>query len=293
MASATAIKERAGYLGSSLVGSLSTERFRCTSCGGDVGEIVAHKHLVTQLRRCRRCQLMYRTPSTPADAADAYYQEDYQSGLTTDLPSPSDLEALKARQFAGTEKDFARYLRLLGALGRGPGGRLLDFGSSWGYGAWQFQNAGFEVKGFELSRPRARYAVERLGMEISTSLAALAGEDFDVFFSSHVLEHVPQLGEILAFARERLAARKGLFVAITPNGSADRRRADPQRWQRAWGFRHPNLLDEVFWKTTCGQAPFLITTDLETLEPIRSWREGGGQTVGRLDGGELLLACRF
>ncbi len=41
---------------------------------------------------------------------------------------------------------------------------------------------------------------------------------FDVFFSSHVLEHVPDLRKVFEYAASVLR-RGGIFVAFTPNGS--------------------------------------------------------------------------
>ena len=81
-------------------------------------------------------------------------------------------------------------------------------------------------------------------------------------------------------------------VAITPNGSIERRRIDPGRWSRAWGLKHPNLLDEEFYRSTWGAEDLLLTTELGDLDTIAAWAAGGGSAMGPLDGGELLAIGR-
>ncbi len=63
------------------------------------------------------------------------------------LPAP-ELEAMKRRDFANTEKNFFAKINVLKRLsGADPGKKLrvLDYGSSWGYGLWQLRNAGFDA----------------------------------------------------------------------------------------------------------------------------------------------------
>src|SRR5687768_14606475 len=96
---------------------------------------VDRKYLVTTLRRCRRCQLLFRAPTSTHEEQEAFYQEEYQQGFTTDLPDERTLSAYLTSEFRGGEKDYTAYLRVLDALGVLPGQRLFDFGCSWGYGS--------------------------------------------------------------------------------------------------------------------------------------------------------------
>lgn len=233
---------------------------------------------------------MYRTPTTSDQESSAYYQDDYSSGLTTEVPDERALAELVESGFAGSAKDFTRYVALLTAVGVPCGARVLDFGSSWGYGAWQFRRAGFDVTGYEVSEKRAAYALERLGVPVTSNLSQVTGP-FDVVFSAHVLEHVPNLRETISFAMDRLDPQ-GYFVAITPNGSIARQKVDPGRWTRAWGLKHPNLLDEEFYRSLWGARDLLLTTDLGDLDAIAAWAAGSGSATGPLDGGELLAIGR-
>jgi 2-polyprenyl-3-methyl-5-hydroxy-6-metoxy-1,4-benzoquinol methylase len=134
---------------------------------------------------------MYRWPKDTPQFNQTFYQTRYRQGLTTARPDALELARLKASLFRGTEKDLAEKIALLRVLM--PQGKVLDFGCSWGYGTFQLREAGYEVVGFEISKPRAEFGRCRLGVSIVSSescLEALTGS-FDCVFASHVLEHLP------------------------------------------------------------------------------------------------------
>ena len=62
---------------------------------------------------------------------------------------------------------------------------------------------------------------------------------FDCFFSSHVIEHVPVPNRAFAYAQALLKA-DGLFLSFTPNGSAPCRGAHAE-WEQALGRGTPEL----------------------------------------------------
>jgi 2-polyprenyl-3-methyl-5-hydroxy-6-metoxy-1,4-benzoquinol methylase len=251
---------------------------------------VSRKYLVTRLQRCASCQLLYRSPTTSAQDSEEYYQNHYESGFTTELPSDGELKSLLDREFQGTPKNFDRYLKILGALGCGAGSRLFDFGCSWGYGSWQFQKRGFDVVGFEVSERRAAFARQYLGVDVRTRLNDISGS-FDIFFSAHVLEHVPMLGDTLAYAFTRLK-EGGTFISITPNGSLQFRNSKPESWRRFWGLKHPNLIDARFFEKAFRSRPYLLTSKLSGYEELENWSQKRLPTIGPLDGWELLAVCR-
>ena len=145
------------------------------------------------------------------------YQTEYEEGFTTSLPSDAKLAALMQSGFRGHEKDYAPYVDVLGALGVEPGARLLDFGCSWGYGSYQLRRAGFDVEACEISAPRAAYGRDKLGVRIR-DVAGLPDESFDIFFSAHVIEHVPSVSQLLELGL-RVLRPGGLLVTFTPNFS--------------------------------------------------------------------------
>jgi 2-polyprenyl-3-methyl-5-hydroxy-6-metoxy-1,4-benzoquinol methylase len=219
-----------------------------------------------------------------------YYQKKYRSGFTTEIPDDETLTTYLNKGFTGTPKDFSRCISILQALGVQKGGRLLDLGCSWGYGVWQFREAGYDAFGLEVGKERAAFARKRLGVSAVSSLDEVDGT-FDVVFSSHVLEHIANLQTTLAFAKERLRPN-GLFVAITPNGSAEFRARSPAQWNRLWGFKHPLFLDNVFWQTALEGRPYILTSDFEDMDAMSRWSAVPVATVGPLSGWELLVVFK-
>lgn len=160
------------------------------------------------------------------------------------MPDREALQRLVKEKFRGGPRDYQPYLNLLEALGVKKGDTLLEYGCSWGYGAWQLQDAGFEVEAFEISKPRCRYAREELGIRAVDEPKGVGGP-FDVVFSAHVLEHVDQVET--AFHRQWAWLKPGgLLVGITPNGSEEFRKANPKNFHRLWGLIHPQLFDDKF-----------------------------------------------
>lgn len=279
------------YFAVSLLKALGRIGFICPSCGCKENEVVSRKFIVTSLRRCAGCRLLFRTPTSTEEEFDRFYQHKYESGFTTKLPTPEILETYLAKNFSGTPKDFNHYIRVMNALGVKPGSRLLDLGCSWGYGAWQFERAGYKVLGLELSQDRAKFAKEKLGVDVVCNSSEIKGS-FDIIFSSHVLEHIPKLQPIIDFCDERLN-RDGYFIAVTPNGSAAFRAKAPARWNRMWGFVHPLFLDVEFWQSALREKQSFISSELNNLQAMRQWVTSTTSQIGNLDGWELIVAYKL
>jgi SAM-dependent methyltransferase len=249
---------------------------------------VTRKLLITRLVRCQSCRILYRIPTDPPNMADRLYQTEYDAGFFSDVPSPQELAEMVRRKFAGAQRDYRPYLEVLRALGAKTGSRVLEFGASWGYGVWQLRDAGLDVIGYELSKPRARYAREMLSLPVEDNPDRLPGP-LDFFFSTHVLEHLPVPSEAFQLAR-RLLKPDGLFVAFTPNGSMQRFRLAPKDYQANWGMYHPIYLDEEYYSRHFGEAPFLLCSSPYDPQPLRAWDPQSRSILG-LEGSELLFAA--
>jgi 2-polyprenyl-3-methyl-5-hydroxy-6-metoxy-1,4-benzoquinol methylase len=220
-----------------------------------------------------------------------FYQTEYNQGFTTEMPSDSELQTLLTNCFKGSEKDYSEYIKMLAALGCKPGQCVLDFGCSWGYGSWQLKQAGYKVIGFEISRPRCGYAQEKLGIDAHTEHEDIGGDHtFDIFFSAHVLEHVPSVADTIAFARQKLKPG-GLFIAFTPNGSSDFKNAHPSSWCKLWGLVHPNFIDDVYYQRTFPGC--LLASSPYNINDISARLKTNDLTTPKLDGFELLIATRL
>ncbi|HYE48434.1 MAG TPA: class I SAM-dependent methyltransferase [Azospirillaceae bacterium] len=267
-------------------------RYACGNCGG-TGTILIWKKLVTQLRRCGGCGMLFRTPTDSPDENRYRYNTTYRQGFTTTLPDAGSLAALVATGFAETEKDYARYIGVLAALGLKPGARLFDFGCSWGYGSWQLARAGFDVTAYEIGQVRRDYAATQLGVRTVAdfdAFVAFAPSPFDCFFSAHVIEHVPSPSGIFGKAF-RLLRPGGLFVAIVPNGCAAHRAANP-RWNQLWGEVHPNFIDDAFLEGQFPGSRKLLASSPFEIGPIDGYGlPPGGTARGQLAGDELLFVA--
>lgn len=293
-------RERLAYFATSAWKRVRGVDCACPNCQSHAFVRVDRKYLVTELRRCGNCRLMYRAPSDSPSENEEYYQEAYKSGFTTDLPDDAELEALVAQRFRTTDHSYATALKLLGDLGLETGASVFDYGCSWGYGAWQIRDAGYDVTAFEISRPRAEFARRKLNLKLLPEIpdpvapGALAGR-FDCFFTCHVVEHVPRPDSVVELARALLKPG-GYFVAITPNGADAFRTKFPENWHRVWGKRHPNLIDPEYWRHALQAHPMLLATSPVAATAISEFLEGKAAVSAndiRLDGSELVCVARF
>jgi SAM-dependent methyltransferase len=217
-----------------------------------------------------------------------FYEDDYDQGFTTTVPSAAQLGELLSNGFDGHEKSYRTYLDVLASLSVKHGARIFDYGCSWGYGSYQLRAAGYVVDSFDISKRRATYATEKLDIRI-VQPAEQEQASYDVFFSAHVIEHVPSVARLIELGR-RLLRPGGLFVAFTPNGSAAFRHVAPRNWHLCWGLVHPQLIDDEYIvaqklePSIVASSPYPLD-EFSSLPVHRSYR-------GSLQGDELLFAFR-
>lgn len=240
--------DRIKYLSSSAMKQLTGWKSTCPYCKTNVksATVVDRKYFFTRLVECPKCKMLVRIPTDDKVASKEFYQEQYSQEYTTDCPKPEVLEGLLNGGFIGTTRDYTRYINFFKFLGVKDGARVLDFGCSWGYGLYQLRKAGYNAEGFEVSVPRGRYGKEMMSLPIYSTIEELKGK-YDVIFSSHVLEHLPDFTDINNLYKNQLADN-GRFVAVTPNGSKDYRDASPVAFHQSWGKVHPVLLTDAFVK---------------------------------------------
>ncbi len=289
---------KASYFASSLIKRLTGSHNRCPSCGGVPEVILDRKAFVTCLVRCANCRLLFRVPTTSSSENQVFYQTAYSEGFTTERPEPERLHQWIDTSFSSTEKDYGHYLAILNALGVQPGARLFDYGCSWGYGSHQLaRRGGYCVDAYEISAPRAAFAAEHLGVSVPDCASYEFGT-YDVFFSAHVIEHVPSVSSFMEQGM-RLLKPGGLFVAFTPNGSGVFRRHALRDWHLMWGLVHPQLIDEEFLLQQRPTGPLLIHSAPllqfgapEHLDGVRNWQQAPDRTPRCLDHVEMVFAFR-
>lgn len=283
-------QQRWSYFLRSLCGRFDRRRMRCPHCSCSRHTTVKRKCAVTALVRCESCRLLFRVPTDPPGFGDRFYQEQYDGDFVTDLPSETELRDLLSRNFADSATDMREEVSILRALGINAGARILDYGASWGYGVYQYQQAGYEAVGFEISRARAAFARDVLGVNVTSDRKDLYGP-FDVLLLNHVLEHLPS-PQIAFSLADALLGPDGLFVAFTPNGCIQRCGKDQRAYHRVWGSVHPLYLDDEFYQSALAGRPKLIcSTPLDVTE-IGAWNQCDNLTWD-LEGWELLCVCAW
>lgn len=235
------------YLGWAIGRRLAGQSRDCPFCGAPDTRLDCRKKAVIELRACPSCGLRFRWPKPEPEQLTDYYQEDYDREETTDLPDDAALKHLTDTGFRGAGiNDMSERIGVLSR--QRPGGTALDFGCSWGYGAWQLRAAGYDVTGFEISRKRAGYGRDRLGLDIiddPARLAALPDGSLDIVFTSHVLEHLPDLKDPFALF-QRLLKQDGLLIAFVPNGGGRSARELGCGWDPLIDQDHVLALDAGF-----------------------------------------------
>ena len=276
------------YLSRSFANFLSPKI--CPYCSGSKNKIVDRKFIFTTLNQCEDCNLMFRHPIDTVKFNNKYYQNEYIQcdGITTDLPDEAKLKIMMDNNFRDSGKDYSEKINIIQALKPGPR-RIVDYGANWGYTSFQLMKAGFEVQAYEISKTRAQYG-SKLGLEISTELGQLTG-GVDVFFNSHVIEHLPEIKKMFLVAKELLNT-EGLFVAYCPNGSDAFKRQNKERFHKFWGEVHPNYIDDKFLKQVFKDVPYIIGSNRSDIKEIKAW-DMGSQTILDLTGDEIFVIAKI
>jgi SAM-dependent methyltransferase len=241
----------------------------CPFCGSKDTELAQRKRVLLQLRSCRDCGLRFRWPKETPGFSEKYYQQAYQEvDFTTDLPDDATLRQFMDDNFTSSPKNFATEISVLKAFL--PGGRVLDFGCSWGYGVYQLRNAGYDAFGFEISRPRAAHGSRALGVEIVDTLEALnslPAQSVDGIFCSHVLEHISSIKGIFEFFSKVLKPN-GVAVIMVPNGGGELARQHGVGWTPLINEKHTLALDRDFFERNMPAFGFDVSTLSGPYDPV-------------------------
>jgi 2-polyprenyl-3-methyl-5-hydroxy-6-metoxy-1,4-benzoquinol methylase len=178
------------------------------------------------IARCDRCACWFAA-RVPSEERLAAFYAGYQQHRAQDL-STARARFLRRHAEGLAERDpVIALLRESGAL---PGGRILDVGAGAGAFLASARAAGGTVAGCELDGAQARFARERLHLDVREGgiESRAADERFHAITLLDVLEHPLDPLALLGAAAARLVPG-GLLVAWTPNGD-DAPAADPASW---------------------------------------------------------------
>ena len=254
----------------------------CPYCKSGKTILLQRKQILLELRECQECRLRFRYPKDDVIENFDYYQDDYQQQTVTDLPSDAELEGHIRDNFRRVGRDISEHLEVIRQFA--TGGRLLDFGASWGYCTWQFQQAGYDAIGYEISHPRTEYGKKMLGVKMVTNTHDLPDQSIDVIYSSHVLEHMPDPGATLREFRRLLAPQGSLFVFV-PNGAGEPARRLGVKWTPLINQRHVMAYTPQFFAIALPREGFVTKFACAPYrEPLRQY----SPSALPFDGEELL-----
>lgn len=260
----------------------------CPYCTQNDVNIIDRKYLFTTLLECESCNLMFRHPLDSEKFNFKFYNSDYnQNGITTDLPSSVQLKSLIDSKFANTNRNINDLKSIIEAInGTFVNQKILDYGCSWGYTSWQLKDLGMLASGFEISKARAEFGIKNLNVPIFTNIEDITGGPFEFIFSSHVIEHLPDIKTFVTFCLGNLKDN-GYLIFLCPNGSKDFKKKHPKNFHLFWGQVHPNMISSDFYNHIFGNFPFYIASSPYDFKELREWDQNK-QSIN-LNGGEELL----
>ncbi len=71
------------YLRQMFLNSFKLKKFNCPNCDNPKNKVLERKFLITTLRRCQNCYLMYRAPTLNEEESNKFYQKSYSQGFTS------------------------------------------------------------------------------------------------------------------------------------------------------------------------------------------------------------------
>ena len=267
------------------------DKKNCSYCGNNEFMVIKKKYFITTLVECTNCFLRYRIPKDKLSYLQKFYQSEYKvaNQLMTTFPTPAELKVLKDSNFKGI-RDY--YMEVIKKIVKSKDLKIIDYGCSWGYFVYKMKNIGLDSAGFELSKIRSKYGEDNLGIKIYTQDAEIRNGN-DIFFSSHVIEHILNLNEHFSLVKEKLSS-DGFMVSFCPNGSEEFRNRNPLLYDQTWGNLHPNYISIPFLQSVFSKHPYAIFTgdDNFDLQKIANWDEKSQYVDDYKEGYELLIITK-
>jgi len=211
--------------------------------------------------RCRVCRLVFVSPRLTETALQRLYdQPAYFEGGVYGTQSPRSPAMMLQRAWTTGR------LREIGAH-RAPPGRLLEIGSGYGLFLTAASDAGWQVRGVELSRTGVEHSRTARQLDVFCGQLAQAPVDpADVVCFWDTLEHVPDPLEFLRQVRLRLAP-EGIFALSIPYFSSLPSRILRSKWWTLKPEQHIWHLTPATLQLIAARAGLVITSVLTS--PLR------------------------
>jgi SAM-dependent methyltransferase len=252
----------------------------CPDCSADAPRpIIATRDYETaypdtfQIVECGKCGLAYTSPRpTFEELLSKFYGDTYLCYNTN-----SSISKLRTRLLGKSR------VRLLDGFLK-SGGRFLDVGCANGdLLKYLADGTDWDVHGCEPQREVAAAASSRGLNVVAATLrdAGFPGDYFDVVFMSHVIEHLPDIGETIEEVF-RILKPGGVLITENPDFSGRTRRFFGRAW---WAYHLPRHLTHFTPDTECrflGNRGFAVLSVQPCFRPallawsIQNWIKATG-----------------
>ncbi len=243
-----------------------TEGASCCVCGA-LGDPLYDNDPFAVVR-CSSCSLVFVSPRLSAQALQRLYDAPsyFEGGVYGAQAAWSPAMVLQRVWMAGRLAAISRL--------RPPPARLLEVGSGYGLFLERARDAGYDVRGVELSATAAHHAGTRLGLDVFCGqLGQAPAGQADVICFWDTLEHVPDPVAFLREVRSRLAPG-GLFALSVPNVASAPAKVLRGRWWTLKPEQHIWHLSPETLRLLASAAGLVITTLVTS--PLR--RPNAGRT---------------
>jgi 2-polyprenyl-3-methyl-5-hydroxy-6-metoxy-1,4-benzoquinol methylase len=219
----------------------------CPICKGtsfnQIGTAKDHtvSHETFTLRKCGACDFLLTSPRPQDEELGKYYLSPDYVSHTAKATTLFDKLYEITREFALQNK-LTLVKKFLPCTNSAR--TLLDYGCGTGYFLKKAKENGFNIAGVEPSLIARNSAEKIVGQPIQTDITETKGT-FDAITLWHVLEHVPDLNELLQQLKSKLSPNGKIFIAV-PNYKSP----DGQKYNMNWaGYDVPRHLWHFEQKT--------------------------------------------
>ena len=260
----------------------------CPICISDKSElyIKVKDYSVSQeefnIVKCKNCDFLYTNPRPDNDSLSIYYKSDDYISHTNKSNNPINLIYKIARTQTLKWK--------FNLVNKSKPTTLLDYGCGTGHFLNYCQKKGLDINGFEPDQHARNIAIQETGENIFSSTKEI-NRAFDVITLWHVLEHIPELNDVIIWLKNYLKPTGRLIIAV-PNADSYDANYFHQHWaaydvpRHLYHFTKNTLIQLVNKHRFCIESIHPMKLDsfyvsllsnqnkYKTLKPIKSFING-------------------
>jgi SAM-dependent methyltransferase len=173
-------------------------------------------HETFNIVKCANCQFTFTNPYPEISQLGNYYESSAYVSHSSRPTTPIDHVYVLARR-----QTLKWKTRLIKTYVTVPSPALLDYGCGTGDFLTHCKNLGWKVSGVEPSTQAREIASTKSGQMIYPAIDQLPNTTFDIITLWHVLEHVPNLHELIEALAQNLKQTGTIFIAVPNRNSWD------------------------------------------------------------------------